>query len=267
MTPEVLNQALDPFFTTKEVGQGTGLGLPMVFGIVQGHQGYLTIDSDAGRGHVRAPVPAAPARRADGGAGRAAVETRQVVEPESDAGPVDPGRSTTRRRCSTWCAASWRSPATASPASRAGRRRWTSCSSGRPVDLVILDLMMPREDAATTFQRLRQQRPGVPVLLCTGLPQADPPPTCCAARRVADPQAVPHERAVVRRPPGDGARPGPLTAPGKPLRPGGTRRLQPTPRPGRLRGPRSRYSAAKKTLRLPRRCGTAARALLFIRLV
>src|SRR5262249_23298056 len=44
-TPEVLNQALDPFFTTKEVGQGTGLGLPVVFGIVQGHQGYLTIRS------------------------------------------------------------------------------------------------------------------------------------------------------------------------------------------------------------------------------
>jgi DNA-binding response OmpR family regulator len=43
-------------------------------------------------------------------------------------------------------------------------------------DLVILDLMMPREDTAVTFQRLRQRRPGVPVLLCTGLPQADPAP-------------------------------------------------------------------------------------------
>ena len=50
MTPEVLNQALDPFFTTKPVGQGTGLGLPMVFGIVRGHQGYLAIDSEPGRG-------------------------------------------------------------------------------------------------------------------------------------------------------------------------------------------------------------------------
>ena len=60
MTPDVLNQALDPFFTTKEVGQGTGLGLPMVFGIVQGHQGYLTIDSEPGRGtSVRLYLPRA----------------------------------------------------------------------------------------------------------------------------------------------------------------------------------------------------------------
>jgi CheY-like chemotaxis protein len=44
------------------------------------------------------------------------------------------------------------------------------------VDLVILDLMMPREDALTNFQNLRQRRPGIPILLCTGLPQADPAP-------------------------------------------------------------------------------------------
>lgn len=45
MTPEILNQALDPFFTTKEVGQGTGLGLPVAFGIVHAHQGFLTIET------------------------------------------------------------------------------------------------------------------------------------------------------------------------------------------------------------------------------
>jgi signal transduction histidine kinase len=46
----VLNQALDPFYTTKDVGRGTGLGLPVVFGIVHAHQGYLAIDSRPGHG-------------------------------------------------------------------------------------------------------------------------------------------------------------------------------------------------------------------------
>jgi PAS domain S-box-containing protein len=50
MTPEVLNQSLDPFFTTKDVGRGTGLGLPVVFGIVHAHQGYLTIQTAPNQG-------------------------------------------------------------------------------------------------------------------------------------------------------------------------------------------------------------------------
>src|SRR5207247_3150141 len=50
MTPEVVGQALDPFFTTKEVGPGTGLGLPVAFGIMTGHHGFLTIKSEPGKG-------------------------------------------------------------------------------------------------------------------------------------------------------------------------------------------------------------------------
>src|SRR5207237_634252 len=50
MAAEILNQALDPFFTTKEVGQGTGLCLPVAFGIMHGHGGYLTLDSRSGEG-------------------------------------------------------------------------------------------------------------------------------------------------------------------------------------------------------------------------
>jgi PAS domain S-box-containing protein len=50
MPPEVLNQVLDPFYTTKGVGKGTGLGLPVVLGIVHAHLGYLTIDTTPGQG-------------------------------------------------------------------------------------------------------------------------------------------------------------------------------------------------------------------------
>jgi two-component system cell cycle sensor histidine kinase/response regulator CckA len=50
MTAEVLSQSLDPFFTTKDVGRGTGLGLPVAFGIVHAHQGFLTIRTAVGQG-------------------------------------------------------------------------------------------------------------------------------------------------------------------------------------------------------------------------
>src|SRR5690606_7127742 len=50
MPPEVLARALDPFFTTKEVGEGSGLGLSQVYGTVSSLGGTVTIDSEPGKG-------------------------------------------------------------------------------------------------------------------------------------------------------------------------------------------------------------------------
>jgi PAS domain S-box-containing protein len=172
MTTEVFNQALDPFFTTKEVGQGTGLGLPMVFGIVQGHHGFLNMDSQPGQGtrmslylprHIDLP----------GDEMRSDLHLHsEVLEPDTIPGytilVIDDEEAVLdvvrrflqiaghRVVCAT-----------------TGTEAVDLLATGRAVDLVILDLMMPREDTSETFQRLRQRRPALPILLCTGLPQAD----------------------------------------------------------------------------------------------
>jgi PAS domain S-box-containing protein len=69
MTPEVRAHLFEPFFTTREVGQGAGLGLATVYGIVRQHHGLVTVDSALGRGSALAVYlprldgarPAAPA--------------------------------------------------------------------------------------------------------------------------------------------------------------------------------------------------------------
>src|SRR5262249_2832350 len=57
--PENLSRVFEPFFTTRPVGQGTGLGLSVSFGIIRDHGGAIEVESQVGRGstfRVRLPL-------------------------------------------------------------------------------------------------------------------------------------------------------------------------------------------------------------------
>ncbi|KPL01372.1 MAG: hypothetical protein AMJ91_00050 [candidate division Zixibacteria bacterium SM23_73_3] len=63
MSEEVIKKIFIPFFTTKDVNQGTGLGLPVVHGIITSHGGSIKVDSKVGRGtrfEVKLPLTGAP---------------------------------------------------------------------------------------------------------------------------------------------------------------------------------------------------------------
>lgn len=63
MSPETLARAADPFYTTKDVGEGTGLGLALCYGVAENHGGALAIQSEQGVGTlVRLTLPAASCR-------------------------------------------------------------------------------------------------------------------------------------------------------------------------------------------------------------
>jgi PAS domain S-box-containing protein len=172
MAQEVLSQAFDPFFSTKGVGQGTGLGLPVAFGIVHGHQGFMTVDTVVNEGtSVNMYLPRLLSPDKDKAADE--FEKGQVLEPETIVGRhilvVDDEEAVldvVRRfleiaghhvTCRT-----------------TGKEALAWLRSGAAVDLVVLDLMIPREEGAKNFQAIQDVRPGVPVLICTGLLQTAP---------------------------------------------------------------------------------------------
>ena len=167
MTSEVMSQALDPFFTTKEVGQGTGLGLPVAFGIMTGHQGFLTITSETGQGStIGLYLPRLVQHVPDPAAANVTVlepeaslqKTILVVDDEEAVQDVI-RRFLQIAGHRVVCAASG--------------HQALECLSQQPVDLVVLDWMIPREDGRANFQAIRRACPEAPILVCTGLVHTD----------------------------------------------------------------------------------------------
>jgi CheY-like chemotaxis protein len=162
MSQDVLQQAMDPFFTTKETGKGTGLGLSMVYATVKAHQGQLDIQSQPGEGTwvtLRFPAwqpgPPAPVRTPEPttAAPRTGLQVLLVDDDElmnvSLQGLLDGlGHHA------------------ASVAS--GEAALAKIQAGYRPDLVFLDMNMPGLGGRGTLPRLLSLVPGLAVVLVTG---------------------------------------------------------------------------------------------------
>jgi len=165
MTPEIQARVLEPFFTTKEVGKGTGLGLPQVFGFVKQSGGHLAIYSEPGRGTtIKLYLPRHHGERAANGDG-GLLPTEQLqrgrpdelilaVEDEEDVRLLSVGAL--RDLGYTVIHA-------------ANGAEALRCLRSHPgVRLVFTDIVMPEMDGMALAEELRRSHPDVRLLFTTG---------------------------------------------------------------------------------------------------
>ena len=159
----------EPFYTTKPVGQGTGLGLSVVHGIVASHGGAITVDSQPGRGSTfdlyfpLAPLRPATAATAAGSApadtpaAAAAGRGQHVLYVDDDPVMLLMVESLLQRL-------GYRVSGLADPRQALARVQATA----DPVDLVVTDFNMPDLSGLELAEALVRARPGLPVVVTSG---------------------------------------------------------------------------------------------------
>ncbi len=191
MTAEVRTRAIEPFFSTKGPGAGTGLGLSMVYGFVRQSGGRLRIESQSGLGTrvslllpraEGAPAGTEPPPAAGDSACPTGTERVLVMEP-------DPLVAT--RLCDLLTGLGYRVACTASPAEARDR-----LVAGAPFDLLVTDAELPDGLDGPGLARLAQARQPALAVLLTTTGEVDPADEPGSPVRIAKPW---HRAEIARR--------------------------------------------------------------------
>jgi PAS domain S-box-containing protein len=163
MTPEVLAKAYEPFFTTKPIGQGTGLGLSMIYGFAKQSDGYTRIESEVGKGtSVRIYLPRylgeiAATEESTNASGRyRAPQVRTVLVVEDEV-------VVRNLVIEVLTDLGYRAIEAVS-----GSAGLNILLSDEEVDLVVSDVGLPELNGREMIERARERRPGLKVLFITG---------------------------------------------------------------------------------------------------
>jgi signal transduction histidine kinase/CheY-like chemotaxis protein len=159
--PEIINKIFEPYFTTKELGKGSGLGLSVVHGIIKKYHGEISVESKPGKGtifNIYLPVTSATKTSEEASGDRANPGGNENILFVDDEIPIVKlgirlleriGYKVTGRNSSVEALALFK-------------------SAPDDFDLVITDMTMPEMVGTDFAAKLMEIRPDIPVILCTG---------------------------------------------------------------------------------------------------
>ncbi len=164
ISEDVRKHLFEPFFTTKEPGRGTGLGLATVYGIVERHHGMIEVDSTLGVGTTfrlsfpgaeASPPAAKPVLTLHEAPAAEGMETIFVVEDEDQV-----------RSFAKICLESY--GYNVLEAKNGPEALYLAHRFGGPIDLLLIDVIMPRMSGRELAEFVRRFRPDAKVLFTTG---------------------------------------------------------------------------------------------------
>ncbi|MFV2081161.1 MAG: PAS domain S-box protein [bacterium] len=163
MDKETVSKIFDPFFTTKEVGKGTGLGLSMVYGVVKNHGGLVNVYSEPGQGTTfRIFIPI--------GAGIEKKEEKEKAQPYegNEKILVVDDEEQIRALAKDILEGFGYSVVLAASGSEAVKFYRDNREN---IDMVLLDMIMPKMSGKKTFAKLKEINPDIKTLLSSGFSQ------------------------------------------------------------------------------------------------
>jgi len=159
---DVIGKIFDPFFTTKELGKGTGLGLSTLIGIVKSHAGFVSVNSEIGKGTTfKVYLPANTGGEVEPGwqerppAPTGTGEMILVVEDETAIRKVT--EDVLKRNGYNVIAVTNGTEAVSAYAARSAE-----------IDVVLTDVMMPMMDGVDLTRTLKKMTPDLKMIVCTG---------------------------------------------------------------------------------------------------